>query len=156
MTRTNTFNKPLATTERVTSPTRKDFEDTIQRATGNRKQSKAAGANHHVSFNINNAIYSTRQEIPISIMKNTSTSNNEGVVSPYHNSANSGSTPNKNGILQFQSSLKKSTTTSAIKQQQQSENSSQQQQQQDVKQSRGFFNNTAKPNRTADTKTTIL
>lgn len=95
--KTNTFNKPEDT---LTSPTRKvAFDtDTVQRS--NRKQSKSASGNHHVSFNINNAIYSTRQEIPISIIKNSN-------ASP---SISNGS----NGTMPIQSALKKSTTSSAL------------------------------------------
>merc|ERR1712214_89590 len=77
-------------------------------ASNTRKQSKSNNSNHHVSFNINNAIYTTRQEIPISIIKGSANSQSGSPSS-------TNSALNKSGVP-IQSSLKKSTTSHTIQQ----------------------------------------
>ena len=94
----------------------------------NKKPSKSANSNHHVSFNINNAIYTTRQEIPISIIKQPTTGNVSTIVSS-----------TTGGGVQIQSSLRKSPTVQPVQSQTVSSNG-----------------NINKNSRSADTKTTIL
>ncbi len=100
--------------------------NSLQNKSNKTKNSKSANSNHHVSFNINNAIYSTRQEIPISIIKCTN--------------QNQGSSTGANAKQPVQSSLKKSTTSSAI---------------QTDQQKNGIFYANSN-GRNSDTKTTIL
>jgi len=102
--------------------------NSLQTKSNKTKSSKTASSNHHVSFNINNAIYSTRQEIPISIIKGTS--------------QNQSHCSGANSKQPIQSSLKKSTTSATL---------------QSDQQKTGFFHASSKQGqRTSDTKTTIL
>ena len=95
----------------------------------NKKPSRSANSNHHVSFNINNAIYTTRQEIPISIIKQQPATGNVATI-----------VSSTSGGGQVQSSLRKSPTVQPVQPQTAVANN----------------NNINKNGRSADTKTTIL
>lgn len=121
--------------ETMLSPSRRlAFEESLLKSKKGPKSS-----NNHVSFNINNAIYSTRQEVPISIIKGSNVNNSPNV------------SLNKNGTP-IQSSLKKSITTAQIEQPEQKETS-------EISKLNRFFNiatGNKSTNRANDTKTTVL
>lgn len=137
----NSYNK---SEENLVSPTRRvAFEDSVR--PGGKRTTKSANGNHHVSFNINNAIYSTRQEIPISIIKGSHIGSNT-------NSNNFNTTNGYAVTKPIQSSLKKSTTTSTL----QCDHNKMVDTGSNEPHGRFFHMNKPGQQRTTDTKTTIL